>query len=84
MFFFLPATPDGPGKAVWDFVSEVVWKDLCQADDLSVILQEQKSILLQALSILQALYRYQDQWHSKADPSKFDFSSIVHAGVRMW
>lgn len=63
------AAPDGPGKAVWDFVSEVVWKDLCQADDLSVILQEQKSILLQALSVLQALYRCQDQWHSKSDTS---------------
>uniref|UniRef100_H3CEW5 Serum amyloid A-like 1 n=1 Tax=Tetraodon nigroviridis TaxID=99883 RepID=H3CEW5_TETNG len=59
------AASDGPGKAVWDFVSEVVWKDLCQADDLSVILQEQKSILVQALSVLQALYRCQHQWHSK-------------------
>lgn len=59
---------------MWDFVSEVVWKDLCQADDLSVILQEQKSILLQALSILQALYGCQDQRHGKSDTSKFDFS----------
>lgn len=81
-FFFLPAAPDGPGKAVWDFVSEVVWKDLCHADDLSVILQEHKSILVQALSVLQALYRCQDQWHSKSDTSKFDFSSAVHSRVR--
>lgn len=81
-FLCLPATPDGPGRAVWDFVSEVVWKDLCQADDLSVILQEQKSILVQALSVLQALYRCQDQWNSKSDPSTFEFSSAVPAGVR--
>lgn len=74
---FPPASPDGPGQAVGDFVGEVVCKDLCQAEDLSVILQEQKSILLQAFSVLQALHRCQDQWRSKADTSKSDFSSVA-------
>lgn len=83
-FVFLPAAPDGPGEAVWDFVSEVVWKDLCPADDLSVILQEQKSILLQALSVLQALYGCQDQWHGTCDTSKADFSVAAHSHGRLF
>uniref|UniRef100_A0A4W6DBS7 Serum amyloid A-like 1 n=1 Tax=Lates calcarifer TaxID=8187 RepID=A0A4W6DBS7_LATCA len=64
----IPAAPDGPGKAVWDFVCEVVCEDLCQPNDLPVVLQEQKSILVQAFSVLQALYRCQDQWPSKSLP----------------
>uniref|UniRef100_A0A7N6AIX6 Serum amyloid A like 1 n=1 Tax=Anabas testudineus TaxID=64144 RepID=A0A7N6AIX6_ANATE len=56
------ADPDGPGKALWDFVSDVVCEDFCQPNDLSVVLQEQKSILVQAFSVLQALYRSQEQW----------------------
>ncbi|TWW75983.1 Protein saal1, partial [Takifugu flavidus] len=63
------AAPDGPGQAVGEFVGEVVCKDLCQAEDLSVVLQEQRSTLLQAFSVLQALHRCQDQWRSKADTS---------------
>lgn len=74
---FPAAAPDGPGRAVGDFVGEVVCEDLCQAEDLSVLLQEQKSILLQAFSVLQALHRCQDQWRGKADTSKSDFSSFV-------
>lgn len=63
------AAPDGPGKAVWDFVCDVVCEDLCQPTDLPVVLQEQKSILVQAFAVLQALYRCQDQWCSRSDPS---------------
>uniref|UniRef100_A0A3P9ISM3 Serum amyloid A-like 1 n=1 Tax=Oryzias latipes TaxID=8090 RepID=A0A3P9ISM3_ORYLA len=65
------AAPDGPGKAVWDFVCDVVCKDLCQQNDLEVALHEQKSTLVQAFAVLQALYRCQDQWKSRADPSGF-------------
>ncbi len=68
--FFL-AAPDGPGKAVWDFVCDVVCEDLCQPNDLPVILLEQKSILIQAFAVLQVLYRCQDQWQSRSDASKF-------------
>ncbi|CAK6961495.1 protein saal1 [Scomber scombrus] len=63
------AAPDGPGKAVWDFVCEVVCEDLCQPNDLPVVLQEQKCILVQAFAVLLALYRCQDQWSSKNDTS---------------
>ncbi|KAM8751136.1 protein saal1 [Acanthopagrus schlegelii] len=63
------AAPDGPGKAVWDFICDVVCEDLCQPNDLPVVLQEQKSILVQAFSVLHALYRCQDQWCSKRDTS---------------
>ncbi|XP_078113310.1 protein saal1 isoform X2 [Sander vitreus] len=63
------ATPDGPGKAVWDFVCDVVCEDLCQPTDLPVVLQEQKTILVQAFAVLQALYRCQDQWRSRSDAS---------------
>ncbi|XP_070763913.1 protein saal1 [Enoplosus armatus] len=63
------AAPDGPGKAIWDFVSDVVCEDLCQPNDLPVVLQEQKSILVQAFSVLQALYRCQDQWRNRGDTS---------------
>ncbi|XP_029379766.1 protein saal1 [Echeneis naucrates] len=63
------AATDGPGKTIWDFVSEVVCEDLCQPNDLPVILQEQKSILVQAFSVLQALYSCQDQWKGKSDAS---------------
>nr|XP_020476585.1 protein SAAL1 isoform X2 [Monopterus albus] len=63
------AAPDGPGKALWDFVCDVVCKDLCQPNDLPVVLQEQSGILIQAFSVLQALYRCQDQWCSKTDTS---------------
>ncbi|XP_018521896.1 protein saal1 [Lates calcarifer] len=73
----IPAAPDGPGKAVWDFVCEVVCEDLCQPNDLPVVLQEQKSILVQAFSVLQALYRCQDQWPSKSDTSLPLFATIL-------
>ncbi|XP_041652671.1 protein saal1 isoform X2 [Cheilinus undulatus] len=63
------AAPDGPGEVVWDFVCDVVCQDLCQSDDLSVVLQEQKSILIQAFAVLQALYRCRDQWHNRSDAS---------------
>nr|AFO64939.1 serum amyloid A-like protein 1 [Oplegnathus fasciatus] len=63
------AAPDGPGKAVWDFVCEVVCEDLCQPNDVPVVLLEQKSILIQAFAVLQALYRCQDQWRSRSDTS---------------
>ncbi|KAK7892115.1 hypothetical protein WMY93_024078 [Mugilogobius chulae] len=60
---------DGPGKAVWNFVCEVVCEDVCQTNDLPVVLQEQKGILVQAFAVLQALYKCQDQWSSKEDTS---------------
>ncbi|KAM8892302.1 protein saal1 [Spinachia spinachia] len=63
------AARDGPGKAVWDFVCDVVCEDLCLPSDLPVVLQEQKSILVQAFAVLQALYRCQDQWRSRSDTS---------------
>lgn len=63
------AAPDGPGKAVWDFVCGVVCEDLCQSDDLSVVMLEQKSVLVQAFAVLQALYRCQDQWRNRSDAS---------------
>uniref|UniRef100_A0A8C3A9E9 Serum amyloid A-like 1 n=1 Tax=Cyclopterus lumpus TaxID=8103 RepID=A0A8C3A9E9_CYCLU len=53
------AAPDGPGKAVWNFVCDVVCEDLCQPTDLPAVLQEQKSILVQAFAVLHALYRSQ-------------------------
>ncbi|KAK9516582.1 hypothetical protein VZT92_024502 [Zoarces viviparus] len=63
------AAPDGPGKAVWDFVCDVVCEDLCQPTDLPVVLLEQKSVLVQAFAVLQALYRCQDQWCGRSDTS---------------
>lgn len=72
---FLLAAPDGPGKAVWDFFCEVVCEDLCQPNDLPVVLQEQKGVLVQAFAVLLALYRCQDQWSSKNATSKFINSS---------
>lgn len=60
---------NGPGKAIWDFVCEVVCEDFCQTDDLPVVLQEQKGILVQAFAVLQALYKCQDRWRSKGDIS---------------
>uniref|UniRef100_A0A3Q2YEK1 Serum amyloid A-like 1 n=1 Tax=Hippocampus comes TaxID=109280 RepID=A0A3Q2YEK1_HIPCM len=48
------ASSGGPGKAVWNFVCEVVCDDLCQPNDLAVVLQEQKGSLVQAFSVLQA------------------------------
>ncbi|XP_077423878.1 protein saal1 [Vanacampus margaritifer] len=63
------ASSEGPGKAVWNFVCEVVCDDLCQPNDLAVVLQEQKGALLQAFSVLQALYGFQEQWCSTDDKS---------------
>ncbi|XP_033824375.1 protein saal1 isoform X1 [Periophthalmus magnuspinnatus] len=60
---------DGPGKAIWNFLCEVVCEGLCQTDDLPVVLQEQRGILVQAFAVLQALYKCQDQWSSKGDTS---------------
>uniref|UniRef100_A0A3Q4BE37 Serum amyloid A like 1 n=1 Tax=Mola mola TaxID=94237 RepID=A0A3Q4BE37_MOLML len=64
------AAPDGPGKAVWDFVSDVVCGDFCQPNDLPVVLQEQTSILVQAFAVLHALYRCQDQWYGIINKGK--------------
>uniref|UniRef100_A0A3Q0RY91 Serum amyloid A-like 1 n=1 Tax=Amphilophus citrinellus TaxID=61819 RepID=A0A3Q0RY91_AMPCI len=66
------AASDGPGKSVWEFVCDIVCEDLCQPNDLPVVLHEQKSILVQALAVLQALYRCHDQWCGN---SKFSNSS---------
>ncbi|XP_041852417.1 protein saal1 [Melanotaenia boesemani] len=63
------AAPDGPGKLAWDFVCDVVCEDLCQPNDLPIILHEQKSILVQAFAVLQALYRCQDRQCSRSDTS---------------
>ncbi|XP_061630644.1 protein saal1 [Phyllopteryx taeniolatus] len=63
------ASSEGPGKAVWNFLCEVVCEDLCQPNDLGVVLQEHKGTLVQAFSILQALYGLQEQWRSKDDTS---------------
>ncbi|XP_051916311.1 protein saal1 [Hippocampus zosterae] len=63
------ASSEGPGKAVWNFVCEVVCDDLCQPSDLAVVLQEQKGSLVQAFSVLQALYGFHEQWESKDDAS---------------
>ncbi|XP_039989690.1 protein saal1 [Xiphias gladius] len=63
------AAPDGPGKVVWDFVCKLVCEDLCQPNDLPVVLQEQKGILVHAFSVLQALYGCQDQWPGKSNMS---------------
>lgn len=71
------AASDGPGKAVWEFVSDVLCKDLCQPNDLPVILHEQKSILIQALSVLQALYRCQDLWCSRNETSLCLVGSVL-------
>uniref|UniRef100_A0A672GN35 Serum amyloid A like 1 n=1 Tax=Salarias fasciatus TaxID=181472 RepID=A0A672GN35_SALFA len=51
------ASPNGPAKLVWDFVSGVVCEELCQPSDPPVVLHEQKSILLQSFAVLQALYK---------------------------
>ncbi|XP_029909692.1 protein saal1 isoform X2 [Myripristis murdjan] len=61
------AAPDGSGKAVWDFLCEVVCEDLCQPDDPPLVLQEQKVLLVQAFAVLSALYQCQEQWHSRSD-----------------
>ncbi|XP_019712566.1 protein saal1 isoform X2 [Hippocampus comes] len=63
------ASSGGPGKAVWNFVCEVVCDDLCQPNDLAVVLQEQKGSLVQAFSVLQALYGFHEEWESKDDTS---------------
>lgn len=63
------AAPEGPGKLVWDFVRDVVCEDLCQPNDLPIVLHEQKSILVQAFAVLQALYRCQHQHCSRSDTS---------------
>ncbi|CAL1595098.1 unnamed protein product [Knipowitschia caucasica] len=70
---------DGPGKSIWDFVCEVVCEDLCQTDDLPVVVQEQRGILVQAFAVLQALYKCQDQWSSKGDTSL----SLIGAVLRV-
>ncbi|KAM6937984.1 protein saal1 [Xenentodon cancila] len=71
------AAPDGPGKSVWGFVCGVVCEDLCQPNDLPVVLHEQKSILIQAFAVLQALYRCWDQWCNKSDTNLPFIGSIL-------
>ncbi|KAM9815039.1 protein saal1 isoform X2 [Syngnathus typhle] len=73
------ASIEGPGKAIWNFVCEVVCDDLCQPNDLAVVLQEQKGALVQAFSVLQALYGFQGQSGSKDDTSL----SLVGAILRV-
>ncbi|XP_029010056.1 protein saal1 isoform X1 [Betta splendens] len=64
------ADPHGPGKVVWNFISGIVCEDLCQPTDLPVVLQEQKSILVQAFSVLHALYRCQKQSFTNSGASE--------------
>ncbi|KAJ8002528.1 hypothetical protein DPEC_G00159850 [Dallia pectoralis] len=60
------AVPDGPGGAVWTFLCEVVCGDLCQPGDPSLVLGEQKALLVPALAVLSALYACRNQERSKA------------------
>lgn len=83
VYLFPPAAPDGPGKSVWDFVCDVVCEDLCQTNDLSVVFHERKSMLVQTLSVLQALYRCHSQWCSRSDASKFYVSFTVLLSLKL-
>lgn len=68
------ASPDGAGHAAWDFLCGVVCEageDVCQPNELPVLVQEQKGILVQAFAVMQALHRCQDEWSSKKEPSEF-------------
>ncbi|XP_034032220.1 protein saal1 [Thalassophryne amazonica] len=65
------------GKAVWDFVCEVLCEDLCQPNELSLVLQEQKGILVQAFAVLQALYICQAQWLSRSDTSVILIGTVL-------
>lgn len=78
LLFFL-ADPDGPGKALWDFFCDIVCEDLCQPNDLAVVLQEQQSVLVQAFSVLHALYRCQEPWCTKTDTSKIYILFFLNA-----
>nr|XP_057931138.1 protein saal1 [Doryrhamphus excisus] len=71
------ASSDGAGKTIWNFVFEVISEDLCQLNDLAVVLHERKGTLLQAFSVLQALYRCQEQWRSKDDSNVPLFGTIL-------
>lgn len=71
------AAPEGPGKSVWDLIYDVVCEDLCQPNDPPVVLHEQTNILVQAFSVLQALYRCQEQWCSSSDTSVPFIGSIL-------
>ncbi|XP_054631467.1 protein saal1 [Dunckerocampus dactyliophorus] len=71
------ASSEGAGKAVWSFVFEVIVEDLCQFNDLAVVLHEKIGTLVQAFSVLQALYRCQEQWRSKDDTSIPLFGTIL-------
>lgn len=72
------AASDGPGKSVWEFVCDIVCEDLCQPNDLPVVLHEQKSILVQALAVLQVLYRCHDQWCSISLPLVGSILRVCH------
>lgn len=61
------ASPDGPAKLVWDFVSGVVCEELCQPSDPPLVLHEQKGILVQTFAVLQALYKCQDRQCNESD-----------------
>lgn len=77
IFLFPLAAPDGPGESVWEFVCDVVCEDLCQTHDLSVVFHEQKSMLVQTFSVLQALYTCWDQWCSRSDAGQCFISSTA-------
>ncbi|KAL0968821.1 hypothetical protein UPYG_G00272310 [Umbra pygmaea] len=57
--------PGGAGEAVWTFLCQVLSEDLCQPGDPPVILGEQKTLLVHALSVLSALYASQHQDQNK-------------------
>ncbi|XP_075996902.1 protein saal1 [Genypterus blacodes] len=63
------AAEDGPGKAVWQFLCEVVCERLRQPDEVTLVVQEEKMLLLQAFSVLQAVFRCQELWCSTRDTS---------------
>ncbi|XP_061773206.1 protein saal1 [Nerophis ophidion] len=71
------ASSDGPGQAVWNFVCEIVCEDLCQPNELAIVVHEQKGTLVQAFSVLQALYTNQKQLTSKDDACLPLFGTIL-------
>ncbi|XP_053741508.1 protein saal1 [Synchiropus splendidus] len=63
------ASSEGTGKALWNFLSELVCEDLSHTEEFPVQLQEKKSVLFLAFAVLQTLYGCQDQWGSSDDTS---------------
>ncbi|XP_053304831.1 protein SAAL1 [Spea bombifrons] len=66
------------GRSAWEFLYELISRDLCQPDDPPLIVQEQKTILSSVFAVMSIIFASQaDQEYRKIEKNFFLIDSLL-------